>query len=318
MTLPIAPAEVSGSRRKTGAARRMDKGNLDGSYGANPYHYQHDATQCNSGDWLLQQIIGLEASALGDAEQSLDNLLRNPKQATSYDDLGLTAQRWSPRKKRLVASKLSRSLRSASGGETFPGTITIPDSGNVRKRRERDADEDSEYIHDDDMLSVGDSSYYSGCSGGHLLGNDNFLGQSHFLHTYKTDSTYPESVLDMSDADDKSGASSSLCGGSGATGDAKQVETTEILKTWFFEHIKNPYPTTEEKKMLRGMTGMTSTQIRNWFTNFRKRHWNPIRAGREPKSYVDFILFKRLLELGVPGLHGDPPSFQQLAAKMQD
>jgi len=78
---------------------------------------------------------------------------------------------------------------------------------------------------------------------------------------------------------------------------------TDILKVWLFEHIEYPYPTPEEKQQLCEKTNMSPTQIRNWFTNFRKRHWNPVRNGREPRSYVDFVLFKRLSELGKKGLH---------------
>lgn len=78
------------------------------------------------------------------------------------------------------------------------------------------------------------------------------------------------------------------------TGVPKQA--SEVLKVWFFEHIEKPYPSAADKKELCQRTGMSHTQIRNWFTNMRKRHWSPVKQGREPRSYVDFILFKRMQE----------------------
>ncbi|KAM9302133.1 iroquois-class homeodomain protein IRX-6 [Gastrophryne carolinensis] len=48
-------------------------------------------------------------------------------------------------------------------------------------------------------------------------------------------------------------------------------ETTSTLKTWLFEHIKNPYPTKGEKIMLAIITKMTLTQVSTWFANARRR-----------------------------------------------
>ena len=66
--------------------------------------------------------------------------------------------------------------------------------------------------------------------------------------------------------------------------------TTELLTTWFLEHQTNPYPTKAEKQRLGRLTGLDATQIRNWFTNIRKRHWAPVRRGREPRSFIDFVI----------------------------
>uniref|UniRef100_A0A674I6V4 KN homeodomain domain-containing protein n=1 Tax=Terrapene triunguis TaxID=2587831 RepID=A0A674I6V4_9SAUR len=38
-------------------------------------------------------------------------------------------------------------------------------------------------------------------------------------------------------------------------------ETTSTLKTWLYEHRKNPYPTKGEKIMLAIITKMTLTQV---------------------------------------------------------
>ncbi|OCT82182.1 iroquois-class homeodomain protein IRX-6-like [Xenopus laevis] len=48
-------------------------------------------------------------------------------------------------------------------------------------------------------------------------------------------------------------------------------ENTSTLKTWLYEHRKNPYPTKGEKIMLAIITKMTLTQVSTWFANARRR-----------------------------------------------
>ena len=48
-------------------------------------------------------------------------------------------------------------------------------------------------------------------------------------------------------------------------------ESTSTLKSWLFEHRKNPYPTKAEKIMLAIITKMTLTQVSTWFANARRR-----------------------------------------------
>ena len=57
-------------------------------------------------------------------------------------------------------------------------------------------------------------------------------------------------------------------------------EAGEVLRAWFHAHIDDPYPTSEEKQLLLRATQMTRVQLRNWFTNMRKRHWFPARGVR--------------------------------------
>ncbi|XVE52598.1 hypothetical protein DITRI_Ditri02bG0134900 [Diplodiscus trichospermus] len=49
-----------------------------------------------------------------------------------------------------------------------------------------------------------------------------------------------------------------------------------VLKTWLFEHFLHPYPTDSEKLMLARQTGLSRTQISNWFINARVRLWKPM------------------------------------------
>lgn len=71
-------------------------------------------------------------------------------------------------------------------------------------------------------------------------------------------------------------------------------KSTQILTAWFVSHSDHPYPTRNEKLKLSRDSGMSIVQIRNWFTNMRKRHWKPIRKGREPRSYLEIVLLKQL------------------------
>ncbi|CAK4193175.1 unnamed protein product [Aphanomyces euteiches] len=54
--------------------------------------------------------------------------------------------------------------------------------------------------------------------------------------------------------------------------------TVQILKNWMLspEHVKHPYPTDDDKKMLLEKTGINMKQLTNWFTNARKRIWKPM------------------------------------------
>ncbi|KAK3177142.1 hypothetical protein OEA41_008470 [Lepraria neglecta] len=48
-------------------------------------------------------------------------------------------------------------------------------------------------------------------------------------------------------------------------------DTTDLLKSWFSDHLAHPYPTEDEKQMLCRRTGLAMTQISNWFINARRR-----------------------------------------------
>jgi len=51
-------------------------------------------------------------------------------------------------------------------------------------------------------------------------------------------------------------------------------DTTSILKQWWQEHSKWPYPTEDDKAKLVEETGLQLKQINNWFINQRKRNWH--------------------------------------------
>ncbi|GMH13905.1 hypothetical protein Nepgr_015746 [Nepenthes gracilis] len=49
-----------------------------------------------------------------------------------------------------------------------------------------------------------------------------------------------------------------------------------VLRAWLFEHFLNPYPNDSEKIMLARQTGLTKSQVANWFINARVRLWKPM------------------------------------------
>lgn len=58
-----------------------------------------------------------------------------------------------------------------------------------------------------------------------------------------------------------------------------------ILWDFVRTHKNNPYPTNQQKEHLVRQTNLTMTQIRNWFTNTRKR-----KLGQTPESDEDFSI----------------------------
>ncbi|CAH9120658.1 unnamed protein product [Cuscuta epithymum] len=49
-----------------------------------------------------------------------------------------------------------------------------------------------------------------------------------------------------------------------------------ILRAWLFEHFLHPYPKETEKVTLARQTGLTRSQVANWFINARVRLWKPM------------------------------------------
>ena len=55
--------------------------------------------------------------------------------------------------------------------------------------------------------------------------------------------------------------------------------STARLRAWWDEHPGWPYPNDEQKEELMQATGLSVTQVNNWFINQRKRHWTPLRKA---------------------------------------
>ncbi|CAA3010836.1 BEL1-like homeodomain 1 [Olea europaea subsp. europaea] len=49
-----------------------------------------------------------------------------------------------------------------------------------------------------------------------------------------------------------------------------------VLRAWLFENFLHPYPKDSDKQMLARQTGLTTSQVSNWFINARVRLWKPM------------------------------------------
>ncbi|XP_071729249.1 BEL1-like homeodomain protein 11 [Rutidosis leptorrhynchoides] len=63
--------------------------------------------------------------------------------------------------------------------------------------------------------------------------------------------------------------------------------SVSILRAWLFEHFLNPYPKDSEKIMLARQTGLTRSQIANWFINARVRLWKPMVEDMYKEEFCD-------------------------------
>ncbi|CAH9098946.1 unnamed protein product [Cuscuta epithymum] len=52
--------------------------------------------------------------------------------------------------------------------------------------------------------------------------------------------------------------------------------SVSVLRAWLFEHFLHPYPKDSDKSMLAKQTGLTRSQVSNWFINARVRLWKPM------------------------------------------
>lgn len=81
-----------------------------------------------------------------------------------------------------------------------------------------------------------------------------------------------------------------------------------IMHDWLNEHLHHPYPNKEEMMALVSETGLSETQVANWFNNTRRRHRNLFNV---PVTAVPFLLryFRDNIERPFP----DEAAVQRLA-----
>eukprot|EP00545_Synedropsis_sp_CCMP1620_P011285 CAMPEP_0119008876 /NCGR_PEP_ID=MMETSP1176-20130426/3997_1 /TAXON_ID=265551 /ORGANISM="Synedropsis recta cf, Strain CCMP1620" /LENGTH=679 /DNA_ID=CAMNT_0006961287 /DNA_START=347 /DNA_END=2386 /DNA_ORIENTATION=+ len=81
-----------------------------------------------------------------------------------------------------------------------------------------------------------------------------------------------DSKLDHSDDEDDGK------GGKGKSRRELPAGAVATLKAWLLspEHFTHPYPTPQDQVMLMQKTGIDKKQLKNWFTNARRRIWKPM------------------------------------------
>jgi hypothetical protein len=73
---------------------------------------------------------------------------------------------------------------------------------------------------------------------------------------------------------------------------------SQVLTTWLIESDAAPYPSASDRAALSTESGLNPLQVKNWFTNARKRHWKPVQDGKPPRSWLDFAIRQKLLAQG--------------------
>jgi len=82
------------------------------------------------------------------------------------------------------------------------------------------------------------------------------------------------SIMTDNNSDDEDG------GGKPRNKSRRELPTGAVatLKAWLLspEHFTHPYPTPQDQVMLMQKTGIDKKQLKNWFTNARRRIWKPM------------------------------------------
>jgi hypothetical protein len=93
--------------------------------------------------------------------------------------------------------------------------------------------------------------------------------------------TTSEYTLDMARNENDSDSDEGAAGSKGKGGKARRelpAGAVATLKAWLLspEHFTHPYPTPQDQVMLMQQTGIDKKQLKNWFTNARRRIWKPM------------------------------------------
>lgn len=113
-----------------------------------------------------------------------------------------------------------------------------------------------------------------------------------------------DSLYDDDEEEHHAAAGGTTGGGKPRGKSRRELPTGAVatLKAWLLspEHFTHPYPTPQDQAMLMQKTGIDKKQLKNWFTNARRRIWKPmlkkqIEQGKIPGAPAGGVG-------GVPGL----------------
>ncbi|KAL8170664.1 hypothetical protein V2J09_022468 [Rumex salicifolius] len=92
-------------------------------------------------------------------------------------------------------------------------------------------------------------------------------------------------------------------------------KSVSVLRAWLFEHFLHPYPSDVDKHILARQTGLSRSQVSNWFINARVRLWKPM----VEEMYTEELKEEQPSDADVaagpasnPGPHDQKPSHSQL------
>lgn len=82
------------------------------------------------------------------------------------------------------------------------------------------------------------------------------------------------------------GGASSVSALSSKRVNTRSVPKTRALRNWFANHLNHPYPSEEDKVALAKESGLSKSQVVNWFANNRRRHRLASRTHNHQSSKV--------------------------------
>ncbi|XP_060169925.1 LOW QUALITY PROTEIN: BEL1-like homeodomain protein 5 [Lycium barbarum] len=100
-----------------------------------------------------------------------------------------------------------------------------------------------------------------------------------------------------------------------------------VLRAWLFEHFLHPYPKDSDKIMLAKQTGLTRSQVSNWFINARVRLWKPmveemymeeVKNNQEKNGLEENIVNKNEPNKEVVGSKSSAPQEKPISSNIQD
>ncbi|PNX73714.1 homeobox protein ATH1-like, partial [Trifolium pratense] len=68
-------------------------------------------------------------------------------------------------------------------------------------------------------------------------------------------------------------------------------KSVSVLRDWMFQNFLHPYPKDAEKHLLAIKSGLTRSQVSNWFINARVRLWKPlIEEIHDVEDFETFVI----------------------------
>ncbi|XVF67764.1 hypothetical protein PTKIN_Ptkin10aG0148300 [Pterospermum kingtungense] len=94
--------------------------------------------------------------------------------------------------------------------------------------------------------------------------------------------------------------------------------SVSVLRAWLFEHFLHPYPKDSDKIMLARQTGLTRSQVSNWFINARVRLWKPMVEEMYKEEFADVEMDSNSSsETAIKATKGDTRTSEDIGEDLQ-